>query len=286
MADSSEPGVDLFDYLDYRAFLSDYYAHAKRTRRGFSYRAFSKRAGLGSPNHLKRVMDGDRNLTPEMAERFAAAMQLEGETGDYFVQLVKLGQSKNSIERSRAYEQLTRFKAYRKRRKLDIANAAYHATWYIPVVRELAGRDDFDPDPQWIARRLLPPIKPAQAAKALETLLEIGLLHREEDGRVLQSEPLVTTGPEAHAVHIADYHRVMIAKAADSIDLVASEDRDISAVQLLVSDRGMPQLKEMIRRFRRELLEFAVTETKGTQVVQLNFQVFPMTKDPTLGRNK
>ena len=59
--------IDVFDYLDYRAFLRDFYARAKATRRGFSFRAFSRKARLGSPNHLKRVMEGDRNLTPERA---------------------------------------------------------------------------------------------------------------------------------------------------------------------------------------------------------------------------
>src|SRR6478735_304809 len=103
----------------------------KERRRGFSHRAFSRRVGLGSPNHLKRVMDGERNLTLEMAARFAEALGLTGEAADYFVQLVRLGQAKSSLERSRAYEKLTTFKAYRRTRKLDIAHAAYHSTWYI-----------------------------------------------------------------------------------------------------------------------------------------------------------
>ena len=63
------PGVpDVFDYLDYRAYLRDYYAYAKSARRGFSHRTFSRRAGLGSPNHLKRVMEGRQNGQPEPPE--------------------------------------------------------------------------------------------------------------------------------------------------------------------------------------------------------------------------
>ena len=74
MADTDR--IDVFDYLDYRAFLRDFYADMKRTGRGFAFRSFSRRARLVSPNHLKRVMDGDRNLTHEMAERFAVACGL------------------------------------------------------------------------------------------------------------------------------------------------------------------------------------------------------------------
>ena len=270
------PSLDVYDYIDYRAYLRDYYARMKLARRGFSHRAFSRRAGLGSPNHLKRVMDGDRNLTTEMAGRFAEAMGLEGEAADYFVQLVRFGQAKTSTERSRAYAKLTNFGAYRKTRKLDLAQADYHSTWYIPVIRELAGRKDFKADPRWIAARTLPPIKPAEAKAGLETLLKLGLLRSDEYGKVVQAEPLITTGPEMHALHIANYHRAMMARAAASIDLIASDERDISAVTILVGRGGLKRVKEKIRRFRRELLELSLGEEDGTQVLQGNFQLFPL----------
>ncbi|HMI91224.1 MAG TPA: TIGR02147 family protein [Polyangiales bacterium] len=268
--------IDVFEYVDYRAYLRDHYAHEKRTRRAFSHRAFSRKVGLGSPNHLKRVMDGERNLTLEMAARFADALALSGEAADYFVQLVRFGQARSSVERARAYERLSTFKAYRRTRKLDLAHAAYHSTWYIPAVRELAGREDFRADAKWIASRLLPPIKSAEAKAALDTLLEIGLLTRDESGAVKQAEPLITTGPEMHALHIASYHRMMMAKAAESIDAVPSDRRDISAVVLLLGDGGMGRIKQRIARFRRELLELALAERRPTQVVQMNFQIFPL----------
>jgi uncharacterized protein (TIGR02147 family) len=277
---AGEERLEVFDYLEYRAFLRDYYALMKRTRRSFSFRAFSRRAGLGSPNHLKRVMEGQRNLTLAMANRFADALGLEGDSAEYFVQLVRLGQAKSSVERSRVYERLTAFKAYRGTRTLDHAHASYHSTWYIPAVRELAARDDFQARPEWIAARVLPPIKTSEAKAALRTLLEIGLLKEDASGKVVQAEPLITTGPEMHALHIANYHRMMMQKAVEAIDLVASERRDISAVTILVGEGGMQRIKEKIRRFRRELLELAIAEPKPTQVIQMNFQIFPLSVAP------
>lgn len=268
--------LDVFDYLDHRAYLHDYYVQMKAHGRGFSYRTFSRRAGLGSPNHLKRVMDGQRNLAPEMAARFAEALSLEGEAADYFVELVRFGQAKTSVERSRAYARLMTFSTYRKTRKLDLAHAEYHATWFIPAVRELAGRKDFEADARWIAERLWPPIKPAEAKLALDTLLKLGLLRKQEDGRVVQAEPLITTGPELHAVHIANYHRAMMERAAAAIDLVPSDGRDISAVTVLVGPAGVKRIKEKLRRFRRELLELALSEVDAKQVLQLNLQLFPL----------
>jgi len=58
---SYEP-LAVYAYLDYRAFLRDYYAERKAASRAFSYRAFSKRAGVSAPNYLKLVIDGKRSL--------------------------------------------------------------------------------------------------------------------------------------------------------------------------------------------------------------------------------
>jgi len=272
--------IDVFEYLDYRAFLRDYYAKKKGDGRGFSFRVFSRRAGLGSPNYLKRVMEGDRNLTYEMAPRFAEACGLEGEAAEHFVTLVRFNQASTNAEKSRAYSKLTGSKTYRKIRKLDLAQSAYHSKWYLPAIRELAASRDFEPDPRWIASRLLPCIKPSEAKDALNTLLELGLLKSDEAGRIAQSEPLISTGAEARAVHVANYHRAMMQRAAEAIDLVPPADRDISSVTMLVSAGGLQRMKKRIQRFRRELMELALAEKEAKQVIQFNFQLFPLSVDP------
>jgi len=270
--------VDVFAYLDYRAFLRDHYLDRK-ARRGLSYRGFSKRAGLKSPNYLKLVIDGERNLTPDMAGRFAKACGLEGDAASYFTELVAFNQARNTSERNAQYARLTGFRRHRKEHRLEMAHAAYHATWYLPAIRELAARSDFRDDPAWIASTVVPPITKAQAKKALETLVELGLLVRKKKGgRIEQGDPLVSTGPELHALHIANYHRAMMELASGSIDRVASADRDISSLTLCLGEDGLRNLKLRLQRFRRELLELSALEDDPAQVVQLNLQLFPLSK--------
>ena len=56
--------------------------------------------------------------------------------------------------------------------------------------------------------------------------------------------------------------------------------RDISAVTLLVGAGGMARIKRKIQRFRRELLELALAEKHASQVIQMNFQIFPLSAAP------
>ena len=104
--------IDVFKYLDYRAFLDAFYRAKKPS--GFSYRAFSRRAGLGAPNYLKLVIEGQRNLTADMAARSADACARDGEAARYFVALVEFNQARESDARDAAYKKLSGFRRYRR----------------------------------------------------------------------------------------------------------------------------------------------------------------------------
>lgn len=273
---SRRAAIDVFAYRDYRQFLRAYYDAGKAGGQAVSLRAFSKRAGLRSPNYLKLVMDGTRNLTQPMAARFAEAAGLRTEAAEYFCELVAFNQAKTAAERGRAYERLRRFPRYRKVHKLDAAQESYHSSWYLPAIRELIAHKDFDEDPRWIAKQLLPAISPREAERALTTLLELGLIERNADGRLAQCDPLVETpeGPLGH--HVVSYHRSMLERAAAALDVVPRAEREIAALTLCVSDTQMTELKERLERFREELLQLYTAGPDASRIVQVNLQMFPL----------
>ena len=283
---TKECPVDVYGYLDYRAFLRDFYAAKKAKSRAFSYRAFSKRAGVASPNYLKLVVDGQRSLSAKMAERFAHACSLDADASRYFVNLVAFNQAKTSAERALHYGKLTSSQRYRQAHKLEIAHAAYYSDRYMPAIRELAASAEFKGDPEWIADQLIPNITPLQAARALETLIELGLLVKDDAGRWVQADALLSTGPETRGLHIAAFHRAMTQRAIESIDLVPAQDRDISSLTLCLSRGGLRAFKERIQRVRRELLELSALETDPEQVVQINFQLFPLSRGGRRGGSR
>lgn len=270
---------DVFGYLDYRAFLRDTYAARKAEGRGFSYRAFSKRAGLSSPNHLKRVIDGERGLNPAMAERYAEALQLEGEEARAFLDLVALGEAETDADRNAAFQRLQAIRGYRKAQRLELAHAAYHATWYLPAIRELIGARGFRPDPAWIARTLHPPITVTEAARAVELLVALGLVRREDDGSLRALDAVVTTGPETRGLHFRNYHRALLERAAGAIETVPAAERDISSLTFVADDEVLREVKRRVQAFRRELVSY-LSEVGGTRVVQLNLQLFPLSSNP------
>jgi uncharacterized protein (TIGR02147 family) len=267
---------DVFAYLDYRGYLRALYD--ARKRRGASYRSFARRAGLRSPNYLKLVIDGDRNLSARMAEQFAQACDLAPEARRYFVLLVAFNQARSSEARAKAHAALRRARGPSRFAALDEALDAYHSLWYLPAIRELVGSPHFREDARWLSRQLLPPITAAEARRSLALLLEIGLVVRDERGKLRQARATVTTGPEARSRQLKSFHRTMMDHAKSSIERIAAEERDISGLTLCLGEHGLSLVKKAIQRFRHELLELSELEQDGRQVVQLNFQLFPLTR--------
>lgn len=269
--------IDVFRYHDYRVFLADYY-EAKKPR-GFSYRAFSIAAGLGAPNYLKLVITGKRNLGPETAELFARTCGLGREGSSYFCELVAFNQAEDADGRNLHYQRLTAYRRYRRAHKLELADAAYHSTWYLPAIRELVCSPHFRDDPVWIASTMMPPIKPVEAERALETLLQLGLLQRNAEGRLAHRARVVSTGAQTAGLHIKNYHREMMERAATAMDSVPAAERDITSLTMCLGPEAFTRLKQRLQDLRRELIELSETEMNPTQVLQLNLQLFPLSKD-------
>lgn len=268
--------VNIFAYQDYRELLRDLYALKKRSEYGFSHRAFSRRAGLASVNLLKLVMEGKRNISPPVAERFAKALTLRGAEADYFCELVQFNQARNARDRERAHERLVRLRPQRALRVLEEDQAAYCSHWYIPAIRELAARADFRDDPSWIGQTLLPKVSKARVVKALKVLVGLNLLQRDAQGVLRPVDAMLTTGFAPHGHQIAGYHRAMLERASEAIDLFPRDEREFGALTLCIDEALLPAIRERVQTFRQELMRFAESEGDRRRLLQVNLQVFPL----------
>jgi uncharacterized protein (TIGR02147 family) len=275
---STRAKVDVFAYRDYRAFLRAYAARCEAEKAGFSAREFSREVGLRSPNYFTLVAEGARNLSPELAERFAEACGLRDDARDYFCALVAFNQGKTSAERAQLYEALQAFRRFRASHRLDAAHSAYHSEWYIPAVFELCARHDFTDDPRWVGQALLPSITAKQATKALSALEELGLVTRDASGRLRQAAAVVETadGPLGHQV--VQFHRTMMERASEALDSVPRAEREIAALTLCISEKRMAELKRELEAFRQQLVVRYQADAAPERVVQVNFQMFPLSR--------
>lgn len=270
--------INLFKYLDYREFLKDWYAYAKENKRGFSYRSFSKKAGFGSPNFLKRIMDGTRNLTEESLPDFMKALDLNKQEKDFFRTLVLFNQTESHDKKNSYYRHLLRSQKFSQLKPIEKDQYSYYSTWYHPVIRELIVKQDYDGTPEWLANNVRPPITPNEAKKSVELLERMGFIKKNGNGKWKQAESLVTTGPESASLVLLNYHQSVLDLVKDQLPQVPAENRDVSALTLGVVKDRLPQLKKKIQEFRQEILKLVSEDHQPDEVVLLSMQLLPVSQ--------
>jgi uncharacterized protein (TIGR02147 family) len=277
----------IYLYSDFRLFLKDHYAFHKQHTRGYSFRAFSKAAGFSSPNFIKLIMMGEKNLTEESAAQLGRGMALDANAAEYFQDLVRFGQAKDVNAKRLALERIEQARRRQSIGELAEGDAAYLREWYLPVLRELTALPDFQADAAWIAKRLSFPVPPKAIRSGLEYLEAHGFLERDGDGRLHRKERVLASGDlsgkpalEAMARH---YHVQMAELAKQAVFQWPKEKRSVSNTTLSLPRAGYELALKRMEALRTELLDLAARETGAAELHQLTMILFPLTQEEQRG---
>ncbi|MBL8027603.1 MAG: TIGR02147 family protein [Fibrobacteres bacterium] len=267
----------IYEYSNYRKYLSDYYQYQKEAKPFFSFRYFSKRAGFQAPQMLKYVMDGQRNITDESMDKFILALNLKSKEADYFRALVHFNQAKTEKEKNRHFQLLLKFGQQTPIKTLTREQYEICQHWYYIPIKEMVSLKNFREDSVWISKRLNPSIKPAEALKALETLKKLGILKYDDSGKLIAAESLYKAEDEIQTLFVRRFHSQMIKLAEESIERIPAKKREISSVTISIPESEVSNIKALISAFEEDLLEMISKNSAQSETVyQLNFQFFPL----------
>jgi uncharacterized protein (TIGR02147 family) len=269
-----EPSV--FDTLSHRDYLQRWFDWKKASNTRYSHRAFAMAAGQRSPSLLLNVIKGRRNLTDETVTAFCKAMKLPAADAGFFRLLWAFDAANTPEERNAAWRRIAATQHFRRSHRLEGEAFRYLSTWYLPAIRELALCPGFRPNPSWIARTLRPRIREREAAAALTTLQDLGMLHIDGDVVTVQ-DVSVSTPHEVTGLAVHNYHRQMLDRARDGIEDIAPAERHLAAITVAVPSSLLPDLKTQIGRFLEDMLERCDASAEPhEQVVQLGVQLTPL----------
>jgi uncharacterized protein (TIGR02147 family) len=267
--------ANLYDHLDYRAYLKEYYDSHKARNPSFSYGAFARIAGFKSKGLLHDIMTGRKSLSKESAFRLAVAMKLDEKAISYFQILVDFCQATSDKEKAFLFRKLMEAGPRTVVRKLREDGYEFYSQWYYHTLRELLPLIRFKGDYEALGRMLNPPITGKQAHKAVDLLLELGLLEKTRTG-FRPAERFLSSG-EVDDLAIRDFHLQNLELAARSIDAVPREQRDMSCVVATFSKDGFERLKREIDAFRKRILRMSEEGGRPDRICQIGLLVFPTT---------
>lgn len=269
---------DIAGYTDYRAFLRTLVAFIRVHEPGFSFRTFARRAGFGSPNYLKLVMDGQRNLAAESVDKFGRGLTMPRRELEVFRILVAIDNARSDEERNQLFVRLRERVAGDKTARLRDDQFAVYDVWWALVIRDMVQLPDFELDPRWIARRLRPRIRVAQAQRAVELLLRLGLVG-EREGKLQATEATISTGPEVTSLAVRNYHRALLEVGMHALDEVPREERNITSVTVVLTEEGYTEAVAEVAKVRKKLLQISersVQTAAADQTAQVYSGVFSL----------
>ncbi len=205
-------------------------------------------------------------------------LKLNKQEQEFFRNLVFFNQATDEEKKAHYYSRLIQSRKFYQLKPIEKNQYDYCATWYHAVVRELIAAADFDGTPEWLAKHIYPRISAFQARKSLEVLENLGFITKTKENTWRQNSAIVTTGAEVMSLAVFQYHLDMLGLTHDVIQHVPALERDISAMTLGVKKERIGELKNKIQEFRQEILKMVSDDATPEEVLQLNIQLFPLTR--------
>ncbi|MCB9674833.1 MAG: TIGR02147 family protein [Alphaproteobacteria bacterium] len=268
---------DVFAYLDFRTFLADWFEARKREDPAYSYAAFAAASGCSKAT-LANVIRGERTPRPATLDAFANAMSLSPAAKNYLGMLVELDAARDAGRRLAVMERLLTNERYGQFRNADRHSAAdidrYLAQWWIPAIREMVALPGFREDPAWIARQMHPPIEAAQAAQAIDTLLSLGFVERNDQGQLVQSEIRFGTDAETQQAAVTRFYRERIPELLRGLDSARARTQHVMGATISLDRGSVPEAKARLHEMVNQLA--TVADSRPREAEARVFQVLVM----------
>ena len=261
--------------ISYRDLLRSELVGRCRRNPNYSVRAFARDLGV-SPGFISLVLNAKKGINEQRALRIADVLAWDEDKQKLFTTLVRYDNTKEPKAKNKILRELN---------DGAVANITFHemsidtfmmiADWYHYGIIELAKTAGFESDPRWIAKKL--GIPAVEIREAITRLIRTGYLRGDECGALWPTTPNYTTG-DVPSEAIRSFHKEMLTKAAEAVDGQHVNDRDFSGMTVAIDPGLIPEAKERIRRFRREMMAF-LEQGNPTSVYQLEIGLFRLDKE-------
>lgn len=287
----------IFDYADYRAFLRDFHEAKKRASPQWSYGVWARqlnaqpgaRTGVKSPSALIMVLNGKRNLGPNLARSLCAYFAFDEREAEYFRSLIRLQPLAENEDLGRVVkERILRAGAAKPSRMVDEATYLKISSWYSYAIQQMSSLGVLDRPPAELAAGFLFHVAPADIDEARRRLLEVGLLERDSSGAYRSPEVHLTTTQDVSSAGLRQYHAQVLERAREALRALDPERREISGVTFAMRRASLPRAKALIREFEKNLCELMEAEagTEADSVVHLEVALLPLFEKERSGNDE
>lgn len=276
----------LADYLNYRDFLRAFYLYkrekTKNNHRRYNYSFFSAAANIRSPNYLRLIIEGQRNLSEEMALKFARAMQLNKEATEEFVLMVNYGQETDPMLRNQYLKSLSDFRLQKSLRlgTLNKKVMEKFPNWIGWILYAMIDQEGARFTPSDLKILLRNKASETEIQNALNKLIEAGeVVVNSETGEMKKGRTLGDASEDIPVDLIRRLQTQLMSLGLESLFQDSPVDREFGTLTLSLTKKEFEELRFQLRKFRKQVHKdnsIQRMQSKGERVYQLNLQLYPV----------
>jgi len=269
---------DLYECESVATYFEKIRRHFGHGSRKMPLTKFAKHYGYSSHRTIGMILKGERLPSSEMLQKISR-LNRHSDREFRYLQLIlekeRLQRKKlNTLEVNQ--ELLSLAPKSVSRSVLDLSRFSFLADWYHFVIKQLLTTPGFTEDYELIVKRLGKKITVPVARQAVQTMIQLGVIARDNDGKLREVSYNMDTPSDIRSDALQSHHRQMLARASEALEEPVLE-REFQALTLKFDRKNMQQAKQEIRRFCDEFdQKFCVEGGKG--VFQMNVQLFSHTK--------
>jgi hypothetical protein, TIGR02147 len=283
---SSVTAPILSDYMNYRQFLADFYkfkrASSKGSLRAYNYAVFSAAANIRSPNYLKMIIEGKRNLSDDMIGKFGKALGLNKEATEELRYLTHFTQATDPADRNLYLKKLSEHRVTTKLKSGEIDRRTWEKVpnWIAWIIYAMVDQEGVTFTTSGIKKVLRNKASEDEIETALNTLLMSGELKKEANGEIRKGRSLIESPEEVPVALVRKLQSQLMYMGLESLYQDQPTEREFGSLTLSLTRAEFEELKFKLRQMRKSLHKdnsIARMKEKGEKVYQLNIQLFPVT---------
>lgn len=235
----------------------------------------AKKLGYNSPSTLSMISSGERLPTEPLLDALFKEWKITDTDRDRIRLKIEIEQKQRKGKKiSHLVAKYNRLTPYH---KIDLKNYNVIRDWYVLVIKLMASSPDFNEDPVEISLALRKKVTPAQAKKALQLLLDTGLLQRDPlTHKLIPTEANTETSHELASEAIRENHKGMISRALEAVEEQSVQQRHFNSLALQFDASKMTEAKKRILDFVSAFNDEFGSDT-ANQIYQLNVNFFEHT---------
>ncbi|MCO4755648.1 MAG: TIGR02147 family protein [Bacteriovoracaceae bacterium] len=261
---------------DYRNILRNSFDQRASRNSQYSLRSFARDLDVPPPR-LSDILNNKRGTSLERGKKIATRLNLGKKETDLFLLSIQALHSRSPKAKSVAERKLLERFRNDEKNFLDEDKFSLIANWYHYAILELLTTDDKFTSELQIAKRL--GISHFCAKEAVTRLGRLNLIAKDLDGNFIALTETTCTTNDVASAALKLHQEEQLKLSQKALYEQDVNTREIGSTTIAVDKEQVPELKELIRDFRKKIAAIADNSQNKNSVYLLGTQLIRLDKE-------